>query len=82
MLAIDLREDFDVLIRYYQSRIRWMILFQSPGTVTALAGIEGQRNRGAFFVLDVFSKIEAMGRIESPLIAPPRVLIEDIGVTQ
>ena len=54
----------------------------SPDVVGPRAQIEGQRDCGTVFLLDVFSKVQAVLGIEPALIAATGVFVKYIGKTE
>jgi hypothetical protein len=82
VLTIYLRQNFARSLDNLQSRHGAGGLIDSPDVVGPRAQIEGQRNCGTVFLLDVFSKVQAVLGIESALIAATGVFVKYVGKTE
>lgn len=82
MLAVYLREDFQSIGVDHHPGVRWRPSFDPPSAVRAVPHVERQGNCRAALLPNVLSEVETMRRVEAPLIASPRILIQDISEAQ
>lgn len=81
MLAIHLSEDFTYSLGNFEGRLFSQVFVDVPRPIGSRPKIESERDCGAVLLLDIFSKIKAVLRVESALVSAPSVLIQNVRKT-